>query len=51
MRCIRATIVVVEQQYVLHILSVCVAVVIMHAMRMRRVISSSANLSLSTAFF
>jgi len=38
---VRVTIVALEKQYVLHILSVSVALVIQHAKRMRRIISLS----------
>jgi hypothetical protein len=40
-RRVRITIVAVEKQYILHILSVTIALVIQHAMRMRRIILSS----------
>jgi len=46
---VRVTTVAVEQ-YVLHILSVCVALVIQHAMRMRHFILS-CDLSSSALFF
>jgi hypothetical protein len=38
MRRVRATIVAVEKQFVLHILSVSVALGIQHAMRMRHIV-------------
>jgi len=41
----RASIVVVEKQWVLHILSVSVALGIQHAMRMRRIVLSPVHCS------
>jgi hypothetical protein len=49
-RLVRITIVAVEKQYVLHILSVSVALVIHHAYRMRRIILSSVA-SLALPYF
>ena len=47
MRRVRVTIIAVEKQYVLHILSVCLqSVVIQHAMCMRRIILLKACLTL-----
>jgi hypothetical protein len=39
---VRLTVVAVEKEYVLHILSMSVAMVIQHALRMRRIVSSVA---------
>ena len=49
LRCVRATTVAVEKKYVLHILSVFVALGVQHAMRMRH--NVICGLSRSTNFF
>ena len=49
LRRFRATIVVLEKQYIVHILSVCLSVVIQHKMRMRHIVIS--GLLRSAKFF
>jgi len=45
LRCVRETVLAVEEQYVLHIVSLCVSVAlgIQHAMYMHHIILSSVN--------